>query len=417
MFPQVPFPLDPQVVAAGALVALLVVAFAHPRGRVEVLVGCLCVAAVVATGGLTRAKAADVLEHLGPVLAFLVAILVVADVCARAGVFLALGQRMRGVRGRARFLTAVFATAVVVTLALSLDATVVLLTPVVLAAADTSHQPSSPSTWACLRVANSGSLLLPVANLTNLIALPLVALTFADFVRLAALPWLAVLVVEYVALRILLTRHPRTPPSQDAPGPPRPIPALPVAVVGVMLLAIAAASTVGIEPAWPASAAAVGLVVWGWRRRLLRWRGAARAAHLPFAFFVLCLGLVVAALESGPVIRALQEALPTGDDSFSDLLLIAVVATVVACAVTNLSAALVLIPLVAPLGDSAVMAALIGLNAGAGLLLSGSLANLLWRRTMVRHQVAPTLWEFHTRSLLTTPVAVLAGVAALSLVS
>ena len=54
---------------------------------------------------------------------------------------------------------------------LSLDATVVLLTPVVLDTARRLGARPAPPAFACAHLANSGSLLLPVANLTNLLAL------------------------------------------------------------------------------------------------------------------------------------------------------------------------------------------------------------------------------------------------------
>jgi arsenical pump membrane protein len=64
-----------------------------------------------------------------------------------------------------------------------------------------------------------------------------------------------------------------------------------------------------------------------------------------------------------------------------------------------------------------VLAALLGLNIGSGLTYTGSLANLLWRRTLVRHGRQPTMGEFHRVSLLVTPVSLLGAVTALALVS
>ena len=92
-------------------------------------------------------------------------------------------------------------------------------------------------------------------------------------------------------------------------------------------------------------------------------------------------------------------------------------ATVLANLLTNLSATLLLVPLLAPLGDTAILAALLGLNIGSGLSYTGSLANLLWRRGMVRLGHPPSLREFHRVSLLVTPISLLAAVAALSLVT
>ena len=56
-------------------------------------------------------------------------------------------------------------------------------------------------------------------------------------------------------------------------------------------------------------------------------------------------------------------------------------------------------PLLAPLGTPAVLAALLGLNIGSGLTWTGSLANLLWRRTLVR-TASGRAWSSSTGSSL-----------------
>ena len=68
---------------------------------------------------------------------------------------------------------------------------------------------------------------------------------------------------------------------------------------------------------------------------------------------------------------------------------------------------------VAPLGTTAVLAALLGLNIGSGLTWTGSLANLLWRRTLVRAGRPVGSAAFHRVSLVITPVSLAAAVAAL----
>ena len=93
------------------------------------------------------------------------------------------------------------------------------------------------------------------------------------------------------------------------------------------------------------------------------------------------------------------------------------IATVLANLLTNLPATLLLAPLLLPLGSTAILAALIGLNVGSGLTWTGSLANLLWRRTLTREGRAVSSSDFHRISLVATPVAVLAAVTALWLTS
>ena len=91
----------------------------------------------------------------------------------------------------------VFVIASVTTAVLSLDATVVLLTPVVFATAARLEVRARPHVYACTHLANSASLLLPVSNLTNLLAFAASGLAFGHFAALMAVPWLAAIGVEY----------------------------------------------------------------------------------------------------------------------------------------------------------------------------------------------------------------------------
>ncbi len=406
-----------EAVPVVALVVLLVTAVRHPSGRVEAGVGVVAAVATLATGLLSRAEAEAVVRHLGPVLLFLMSILVVGEVCARAGVFVQGARvvaRLSGGRPAA-LMTGVFVLAALVTAVLSLDATVVLLMPVVVGAALAVDASPWPSAYSSLRMANSASLLLPVSNLTNLLALPHLHLTFAGFAARMAPVTAVVLAVEYVALRLLF--------RDDLRGPARPVSRdldavtaarTPVVVLAVMLAGFVAASQAGIDPFWVSGAAAVVLVGWAYRHRLLAPAEVVRSAHPGFALFVLGLGVVVAALATGPLGTAVADLLPDDSTSFADLMTIAVVAMLLAALVTNLSATLLVLPLLVPLGTTAILAALIGLNVGSGLTWTGSLANLLWRRGLDRLELPPSSWEFHRVSLVITPLALVAGVATLT---
>jgi arsenical pump membrane protein len=401
------------IVVVLALTGMLAVAFGHPRGRVEAGVGAVCATATLATGLLSVGEARDAIEQLGPVVAFLVTILVVSEVSARAGLFEAAAWRVGRWSGRsaARLFTGGFALAALVTATLSLDATVVLLTPVVLAAGMARSVPDEPGTYACLRMANSASLLLPVSNLTNLLALPHLHLTFGGFaVRMA--PVLAVvLLVEYAGLRLLFRTSLATPAGDDR-STPVPVPAFPLVVVGLMLAGFAVVSPFGGQPWWVSLVAALVLVAWASHRGLTRPTDVVRAAHPGFALWVLALGVVVAGLAEGFLGDAVRHLAPDSS-GLLPLIGIAVLATALANGLTNLSATLLLVPIVAPLGSTAVLAALLGLNVGSGLTWTGSLANLLWRRTLRRHGVHPRSAAFHRVSLTLTPVSLLAGVLVL----
>jgi arsenical pump membrane protein len=187
---------------------------------------------------------------------------------------------------------------------------------------------------------------------------------------------------------------------------------VPLVVVGLMLVGFAVASPFDVAPAWVAGAAAVVLATYSLRRRRVDLRTVAHATHLTFAVFVLGLGVVVAALADsflGDVVAGLVPA-STGLLGLAGVTLLA---TVLANLVNNLPATLLLLPLVAPLGQTALLAALLGLNIGSGLAYPGSLANLLWRRTLTRFGERPSGRDFHTLSALVTPPALAVAVVVL----
>src|SRR4051794_7334893 len=411
--PPVP-PAVPDVVAVLALVVMLAVAFAHPRAWMEMVVGLVAAGAVLGCGAVDVSTARDQVGLLFPVVAFLAAVLVVAEICAGEGVFAAVGSIVRRAgHGRAhRMLLLTFAAAALVTATLSLDATVVLLTPVVAVAATGAAISQRPLVYACVRLANSASLLLPVSNLTNLLAMPSLPLSFAGYAVLMAPVWVAVIVVEYVGHRVYFRRDLAAPRGTTTTAPDVPLPVVPLVGVGLMLVGFAVLSPFGVEPAWVAAVAAVLLGAFAVVRRRVRLTTVLRATHLSFAVFVLCLGVVVAGLTDTFLGSLVLRVVPEGT-GLGALLVIALLATVLANLVNNLPATLLLVPLVAPLGTTAVLAALVGLGVGSSLTYTGSLANLLWRRTLLRRGGDQSAVTFHTLSALVTLPAVAVGVVVL----
>ena len=397
-----------------ALVVLLAVAYAHPRGRVEVAVGLVAAGATLATGELDRHDVADELRRLGPVVGFLVAILVVAECCRAAGVFSALGARLGRVRSRHRLLVLVFVVAVVVTAVLSLDATVVLLTPVVFATAARAGVRPKPYVYACTHLANSASLLLPVSNLTNLLAFTASGLSFARFTALMALPWVAVVAIEYVVLRRFFGAELAV---GSGPRPARPddpvVSTVTVVVVVATLVGFVVAAVLGVPPAWAAAGGALVLGARALARRRTDPATLLRAANLPFCLFVLALGIIIVGVVTSGLGDVVAGFLPAGS-SFLALLAIAGVAAVLANLLNNLPAVLLLVPLAAAAGGpSAVLAALLGVNLGPNLTYVGSLATLLWRRVLREHDAEPAIGEFTRLGAWSVPATLLGGVGAL----
>jgi arsenical pump membrane protein len=404
------------LVAPLLLIAVLAFAVAAPRGLPEATVAVPAALLVVALGLLSPGAAAAEVERLAPTVAFLAAILVLARLVDVAGVFSWLGERMStAARDSPRqLLRLVFGAAALTTAVLSLDPTVVLLTPVVLGAAAALRLRTAPYTFACAHLANSASLLLPVSNLTNLLALEATGLTFLSFAALMALPWLAVLAVEYVGFRWFFAADLDAPvPPRPAPAPATPTPRYAFAVLAATLVGFGVSSLVGIAPVWSAVAGVAALAAPALRAGRLRVVELVAAAAPLFCLFVLALGVVVAAVFGNGWDALVGSILPA-DPDLAGLLGTAVLAAVLANLVNNLPAALLLLAVLGPAAPPGlVLAMLIGVNVGPNLGYVGSLATLLWRRVVTAAGPAPSFGEFARVGLLTVPPALVAGVLAL----
>lgn len=370
--------------------------------------------AVVATGLLGGDGFHEVAGRAAPVLAFLLAVTVVAELADAAGVFDAAARlAARAGRGRTWLLwLLVVVLGTLATVVLSLDTTAVLLTPVVLALAAQLELNPLPFAVTTVWLANTTSLLLPVSNLTNLIGLDTMkgfgVSGTAGFTALTWAPFLAGLVGAVLVLGLAHRRSLRGTYGAPPPAPERDPVTFWTAAVVCCLLAPAFVS--GITPAIPAAIAAVVLAV----VFAVRKRDALRFSLLPWRTVVLVSGLFLV-VETAQVhgLEDLLRPLAGTGEGFLDHLQLAGTAALTANVADNLPAYLA----VEPLAGSAhrLVAVLIGVNLGPLVTPWASLATLLWLDRCKARGVTISLPRFALLGLVGVVVCVPLAVAALQL--
>lgn len=376
----------------------------------DLLAGVLLVVGLllVLTGRLPAADARATLDRALPLLVFLAGVVVLAELLAAAEVFDVIATRMAIVAGGSypRLFGLSVALASVTTAFLNLDTTAVLLTPVMLAVAGRAGVRRLPLAMTTVWFANIASLLLPVSNLTNLLAADRIGLPARAFASRMWLPQLAAIAVGAACLWVFHWR--RRDQARYAPPAPQP----PADRVLFTLAAVdAAVFAVAVVAGVPLAAAAVGAAVVIVAAYAVRRRDRLTVRLFPLRLLVLVVGLflVLGAADRtgfGDLLRRL-----VGDGEWRT----AGVGAVLANLVNNLPA-YVAVEAAVPAGHAdQLLALLIGTNAGSLVLPWGSLATVIWFERVRAAGVTVELRRFVLTGLVTAVLTLGAAVGVLLL--
>ncbi|WP_433549737.1 SLC13 family permease [Micromonospora zamorensis] len=388
----------------------------HPLDLVAVVLAVVG-AACALSGLLPRAETTATLHRVLPLLLFLGTVIVLAELTAVAGVFDVLASRLAiAARGSwAALFLLCGGLATVTTLVLNLDTTAVLLTPVLLALARNLRVPAAPLAVTTVWLANTASLLLPVSNLTNLLAADRVGLTPLAYAERMALPQLAAVAVTMALLWYAWWRRERPVGGRFVP-PARHVPADPVlhrtALAGCLLFV--AGIVAGVEIGL-ASTVALALVLLGF---VVRSPATLRPGLVPVRLLLFVTGLFLVVQTLGRHgLDDLVGNLLGADGGALGALRAGGTGALLSNAVNNLPAYLAA-ESVLPGGDhTRLLALLIGTNVGPLAAPWASLATLLWFERCRAAGVRVPVTRFVVTSTVLAVTGTLAAVGALLLVS
>jgi arsenical pump membrane protein len=348
---------------------------------------------------------------------FLIGMMLLSETAREHGLFdwVAATAAIHAGGSPARLFLLVYLAGIVITTFLSNDATAVVLTPAVFAAARKARADPLPALFACALVANAASFVLPISNPANLVlyggAMPPLGQWLGSF----ALPSLAAIAVTFAMLRWAerrrlaghcvsdLTREPLSRCGKAA-----------MAGIGATAVLLMIMSATDRPLGWPTCLAgmAAALVVCGMARQ-----SPARVVRcVAWGVLPLVAGLfvLVEALDhtGGIALIARAMAHATADPARTA----ALSGTALAFAsnlMNNLPAGLIasMAAMQAHPPRLVVDALLIGVDLGPNLSVTGSLATILWLQAIRREGEDVGFWQFLKTGTVTMIPALAAALA------
>lgn len=377
---------------------------------------------LVATKLLPLAAGWDGVRKGTDVYLFLLGMMALAEVARREGLFdwLANLAVSKSKGSASRLFLLIYGVGIVVTTFLSNDATAVVLTPAVYAAAKAAKAEPLPYLFICAFIANAASFVLPISNPANLVV-------FADHMP-PLLQWLtrfgvasiASIIVTFLVLRWSQRENLREAIESDV-APASLSTSGKIAGVGIVLTGIAliVSSAFDIQLGLPTFVAGVLtvlvvlLVKREWPLETIR--------GISWSVLPLVAGLfvLVEALEKSGVLdilgTQLKELAARSDTTAGWVIGIAI--AMATNLVNNLPAGLLAGAAVqtAHVHDKVASAILVGVDLGPNLSVTGSLATILWLTAIRREGEDVGFLTFLKLGLIAMPLALAAALAGLLL--
>jgi arsenical pump membrane protein len=397
--------------------ATLLLVFIRPKGLSEAWFTVLGGAAMLAFGLVTPRQAIGMVVEGKDALLFLVGLLLLADLMRVSGCFdWAAVHAARSATGNGHALFRnIFILGAVVTALLSLDTTAVMLTPVVMALVGRLKLQARPFLFVCAFIANTGSLLLQVSNLTNLLFAGVFGWGFAAFSARMVLPQVLALLANYFIFRWMFRKSlPALFPNDSLPEPSDVVPdrrffRASMGVFAAVLLGYFVGALIHVPPYVFGLTGAVVLLIIGLRLGNVKLSIVQDITWSVFPF-VIGLFVVVRAMENLGLATFVSQCLNAGASSPTLTVFLGVFgAGIGSNVVNNIPMALLSMSSLAHGSELARYSALVGCDLGPNLTVAGSLATMLVITSARKHGEDMSPKDFFLVGIKVTPAILVAG--------
>lgn len=351
---------------------------------------------------------------------FLTGMMLLAELARREGLFdwLAAHAAQAAKGSPARLFGLIYIVGIFVTAFLSNDATAVVLTPAVYAAAKAAKAKPLPYLFICALIANAASFVLPISNPANLVLYDNHMPSLWPWLKQFAAPSAVAIAVTYAGLRWLYRNDLKGAIAEDIDVPELEAGGRYTAYgIGATAAALLLASAFDVQLGAPTFAAGVGTAILVlFAKRENPWP---LLAGISWGVLPLVAGLfvLVAGLNNTGVVSSLTALLQWGvTQSVTATAWISGTGLAVASnLMNNLPAGLIAASAIAPAHVPSVVtgALLIGVGLGPNLSITGSLATILWLGALRREGESVSAAEFLKVGALIMPPALILALAVL----
>ena len=402
------------VVAALAAAGVVVRPFRAP----EALWAVLGAAVLLVAGLLSWRTALGAVGKGTDVYLFLTGMMLLSETARREGLFdWVAAFAVNQARGSPqRLFLLVYGVGIVVTAILSNDATAVVLTPAVYAAARKARVEPLPYLFICAMIANAASFVLPISNPANLVLYADHVPPLGRWLGAFALPSLAAIAVTFVALRWTEGRRLEKVCARDVAQPslsPGGWAALiGIGLTGATLLVVSALDRpLGLPTCLLGVGATVAVLALERRSPWDTVKGVSwTVLPLVAGLFVLVEAVDRTGLTAslGGLIGATSRVSVAGAAAAAGGVI-----ALAANLINNLPAGLIAAATIAPAHPprAVIDSLLIGVDLGPNLSITGSLATILWLTAIRREGETVGFWRFLKTGALVMPPALLLAIA------
>jgi len=416
------------IITLGIFVLTLFLILVKPKGLPEAWATVIGAALMLLTQRETLAQAVQITAQGADVLLFLLALMLLSDLLDRSGFFeWAAIWAARWAAGHGKLLYRnVFILGAITTAFLSLDTTAIILTPIVLSFVKRLKLPALPFLMACAFIANTGSLLLPVSNLTNLLFQGPLKFSFAAFALRMLLPQIAVIFLNYHLFKWYFRKNlPKKFNALDLPEPKSVIKdplyfKVAIVVLAGVTIGYFIGALIGIAPYIIALSGAAALLIWSIYRKQIS-KEVINGISWSLFPFIIGLFIVIQGVQNLGLTKYAAQGLMSLQHIPLSLQMLGTAfgAGIGSNIINNIPMALLSISVLnmAHSPELVQYAALIGCNIGPNLTVAGSLATMLVISSARQKGINMSAYDFFRVGLWATPLLLVTAVAILYLTS